>query len=136
VNHWKILAILLVTFVGCQSNAVQYKLKDGNYLVKEPGDVWRCIMLPGTGLGFTVREITENGFGPAHKREGKEGRPSTLADVDELYLKDVRVLQWGQVSDGNYCVERKSPDSPPSFSPTWTVWSEELFLKVRETQGF
>ena len=136
---------IIVAFTGrSKQNIAKCKFEDGNYMVKEPGDVWRAIMLPHTELGFTAQtvEVMEDGgikYGEPVIREGKEGRPLRHYDVSEDYKKNVKVIEFHQVEDGNYCVKKINPDDidkePPWSDPMWTVWTEELFHEVRIAQG-
>lgn len=121
------------------------KMDGSVYLVKESGDVWRAIILPGSQLGFTVQEVKivdgKAVLGPpSEPSKSKPGHPSLIADVGEEYIAKVKVVRWAQVRDGNYIVERVRPEDvdadPPWNIPMWTVWSAELFEEVRKTQGW
>jgi hypothetical protein len=142
----KLLILIVLLLVGCSNydknveSGVQCKYSNGNYMIKEPGDCWRCIILPGTQLAFTTSVWNEEKeeFVYSGKTEGKEGHPTRLDEVDEDYIAKTKVLMWHEVSDGNYCVFRAPAivylDGKPARA-TWTVWTKELFEAVKEKQG-
>lgn len=136
-------SIIFLAFIGfsffvigfiAQYNKTKCRVDDGVYLVKEVGDIERAIMLPGTQLGFTIQEMKVDADGKVKTVgekatiEFKAGHPSAPEDVDDDYIKNVQIAEAHQVSDGNYVVKRGFPDE----EPMWTVWTKELYQKVKE----
>jgi len=155
LTKYNLLILVALFLVGCSNfdtnvqNGIKCKYSDGQYLVWEPGDCWRSIILPGTKLPLSVSvwDQEKQTFVHVGDNEGEEGHPTTLDDiygllVDEQaadeYIANVKVVMWHEVSDGNYCVFRVSPDwideEPPWCEPTWTVWTKELMQAVKERQ--
>jgi len=127
-----------------QPEKTKCRYEDGNYYVQEPDDIERAIMLPHTELGFTAQtvRVMEDGnlrLGEPVVKEGKTGRPLAAYDVSNDYKKNVKIIEFHQVENGDYCVLKVNPDDinkdPPWSDPTWTVWSEELLNEVKIAQG-
>lgn len=132
-------AIVATIVVRHQERPVtECKYEDGHYMVKEGnGDNWGVIMLPHTELGYTAQsvQVMEDGkleWGDPVVKEDKEGRPLRPYDVSNDYKKTVKVIEWQQVGDGNYCVKRINPDDSTAY---WTVWTPDLFHEVKVAQG-
>ena len=126
------LAVFVIGFAWAWSDrpeGLTCRVENGVYLVKEPGDIERAIMLPGTKLGLTVQQVEVvdgkvKAVGEPHTSKGSEGHPTRLNEVDQDYIQ-TKIVRWQRVEDGNYVVERTSPTFD---SPMWTVWTKELFV--------
>lgn len=132
------VAIAITIFIRSQDHPMtECKYEDGNYMVRDQDGEWKAIVLPHTELGLTAQsvQVMEDGeltWGEPVVKGGRDGRPLRPYDVSNDYKKAVKVLEWHQVGDGNYCVKRINPDDSEG---AWTVWTADLLCEIKVAQG-